>query len=281
MKSSRIIIVGMGQIGTSIALGLRRLKKIPIVGVDIKPQNLKIAFRRKAISRGFRLKRDRDLLHLSLASQDLIILATPVKSVESYLRLLPQGPLIIDVGSTKGAIVKVARRRHLRFIGTHPIAGREKEGAIAGDPQLFKNRLCLLTPLPETRPEDRKTVRQLWRSLGAEVELMESGKHDRWLAYLSHLPHVAAYALVMAIGRLCGTHDAVRFAFGGLRDTTRIAASSPVMWADIFLSNRGSIRQAMVRFKKELDQLAGMIERGERSRLLHWLSLGQAMRKKY
>lgn len=280
---NRVLIVGVGLIGSSIGMNLMRQKLArEVIGVGRHEANLKEAVRRRAIHRCVLAGRLRDLLN-SLVEEDLVILAVPVRDILNYLDRLSAGkgrPLVIDVGSAKTSIIRRAVQNRIRFIGCHPIAGTEKSGAAAGEVGLFEKRLCLVTPLRSTALEDLKKIRLLWNRLGSRVELMEAGRHDRLLAALSHLPHAAAYSLMGAVAGLVSPSDAVKFAFGGLKDTTRIAASSPEMWKDILIENSGFVLPVLKRYQGELRKLQSSITGKDSKGLLRYLKKAREVRLK-
>lgn len=278
---NRVIIIGVGLIGSSIGMNLvrKRLAR-EVVGVGRNPANLREAIRRRAIHRFVRAQQRAPLLE-NLSEDDLVILAVPVKEIIRHLGLLTRKPLVMDVGSTKRSIVRAATRRKIRFVGSHPIAGTEKKGAAAGEIDLFRERICLLTPTPYCRPGDLVRLRRLWRALGAQVALMEAGRHDRLLAAVSHLPHAAAYSLVQTVSHLASVPEEVRFALGGLKGTTRIAASPPEMWNDIFLENRDFLLRALDRYRRDLGRLRSFIQKRNSRALYRFLREAQKVRLKF
>jgi prephenate dehydrogenase len=194
-----------------------------------------------------------------------------VDTYQQHLRAwgsaLPSGCIVTDVGSVKGALVDVAERLippHARFVGAHPIAGKEKTGVAAGSPDLFRGARCVLTPTQRTDPEALRTVRLLWEAAGSTVISMDPFIHDRLLGAVSHLPHVAAYCLINALTevqeRMLPGEDALAYSGGGLRDTTRIAASSPEMWRDIFLWNRENVVTMVEIYERQLHRLKSLIQ---------------------
>jgi prephenate dehydrogenase len=272
----KAIIIGVGQIGASLGMNLvaRRLAK-EVVGVGRDPKNLREAIRRKAVHRVGATSYGREL---SLqGGDDLIVLATPVRTIRDLLNTMPKGPLILDVGSTKSAIVAEAGRRRLRFVGCHPIAGTEVPGARGAEKDLFRGKVCVLTPTKETSKKDLSLARRLWERLGSAVILMDPKAHDRLLARVSHLPHVLAYALMAREVR------APRGLFAGLgsfRSATRVAASEPAMWRDILLENRDSVLPALEGFLRDVKALKGLIARRDAAGLGRYLARSQARRLK-
>lgn len=277
----RVVVVGVGLIGASLGLGLVKRRRVEVIGADRNLENLRIAVRRRAIRRPFRLEKASDLKRLRLTAEDLVILAVPVAAIRDYLKILPRGPLISDVGSTKQKIVKLATARRLRFVGAHPIAGTEESGAEAAQERLFEGRTCCLVPAPGSSAADRRKIETLWKQAGCRLVTLGAREHDRLFSLVSHLPHAAAFGLIHCAAKGAGPRRTAEFALGGLKDTTRIAASSPPMWADIFLDNAGQMRRAFSRFRRELNALESMIRRRDKKRLTRWLGFGQRIRRMF
>lgn len=287
-KFKRAVIVGVGQIGASLGMALlaRRLAR-EVVGIGRGRRNLALAKRRRAVSSFRTIRSLKELRTFPFRGDDLVILASPVFAIGEAIRFLPRGsrraggPLVIDVGSTKVSIVRAAGRRRLRFIGSHPITGTERGGAAAGNGRLFEKRFCLITPARGTSRRDVARVERLWRAVGARPVRMSPTSHDRLLAACSHLPHAAAYSLVAAVSSLASRKAISSLALSGLKDTTRIAASPPQMWAEIFVDNRKNLLAALGRYQRELTRLARAIRRGDRNRLVRWLGNLQTRRQHF
>lgn len=275
----KVVIIGVGQIGASIGLNLvgRRTAR-EVIGVGRSAANLRQAVKTRAIHKAVEARRIAPLL-AGLGLDDLVILATPVTGIVEYLTRITRKPLVIDVGSTKGTIVKAARARRIRFVGCHPIAGTEKGGAAAGDRNLFRGRICVVTPVSGGSARDVKKIRSLWTGLGAKVVAMEARRHDRLFAAVSHLPHVAAYALTAAVGRTIRFPRDSQFIFSGLKGTTRIAASPSDMWRDIFLDNRSYLLSGINRLLRELHHLRSLMVRGQGGALLRYLEKAGKLRR--
>jgi prephenate dehydrogenase len=282
----KAVIIGVGQIGASTGMNLvtKRLAK-EVIGVGRDAGNLRQALRCKAVNKivGAKLvfthqgrSRGSPLLaHLS--SNDLVILATPVRTIRDLLKKMPRGPLIIDVGSTKATIVAEAKGRGLRFIGCHPIAGTEVPGAAGAEKDLFRGKVCIVTPSKGTSPSDLAQVKRLWKRLGAKVIVMTPATHDRLLATFSHLPHVIAYSL--AGGAPVASVPRGFFAgLGSFGSATRVAASSPEMWRDILLENRPDVLAAIGRYTKDLKALRGLIAQRNAPGLLRHLTRAREKR---
>lgn len=265
----QVAIVGVGLIGGSLGMILKRQRLAEsVVGIGRRIENLKAAVELGAIDRYAP-----DGL-AGVRESDLVVLATPVDTYEQHLRAwgsaLPAGCIVTDVGSVKGPLVFLAERNipaRARFVGAHPIAGKEKTGVMAGSPELFRGARCVLTPTERTDPEALKTVQTLWETAGSTVISMDPFLHDRLLGAVSHLPHVAAFCLINALTevqeRMLTGQNALAYSGGGLRDTTRIAGSSPEMWRDIFLWNRENVVMMVEVYERHLHRLKSLIQAGD------------------
>ncbi|HXF94183.1 MAG TPA: prephenate dehydrogenase/arogenate dehydrogenase family protein [Nitrospiraceae bacterium] len=267
----RVAIVGVGLIGGSLGMVIRQQELAgSVVGIGRRVESLKTAVDLGAIDWYVDDPKD------GVRDADLVILATPVDTYERHLKswasCLKPGTIVTDVGSVKGALVERAERlmpEGARFVGAHPIAGKEKTGVAAGSATLFKGARCILTPTHRTDPQALQLIRELWEAAGSVVICMDPFVHDRILAAVSHLPHVAAFALVNALTeireRSVPDLDLRNHSGGGLRDTTRIAASSPEMWRDIFLWNRDNLVAMIEVYERHLEQLKRLIKAGDGS----------------
>jgi prephenate dehydrogenase len=265
----QVAIVGVGLIGGSLGMILKRQRLAEsVVGIGRRIENLKAAVELGAIDRYVA-----DGL-AGVRESDLVVLATPVDTYEQHLRAwgsaLPSGCIVTDVGSVKGPLVVLAERHipaHARFVGAHPIAGKEKTGVTAGSPELFRGARCVLTPTERTDPEALKTVQALWETAGSTVISMDPFLHDRLFGAVSHLPHVAAFCLINALTevqeRMLTGQNALAYSGGGLRDTTRIAGSSPEIWRDIFLWNRENVVMMVEVYERHLHRLKSLIQAGD------------------
>ena len=262
----QVAIIGVGLIGGSLGMILRRKTLADhVVGVGRRVENLKTAVALGAIDRYVADPQE------GVRGADLVVLATPVDTYERHLRewahCLAPGAIVSDVGSVKGTLVERSEAimpAGVHFVGAHPIAGKEKTGVAAGSDQLFKGARCILTPTTRTDPAALDRVRQLWEEAGSIVLLMDPHLHDQILGAVSHLPHVAAFALMNALAELRDQQvpalDLAGHSGGGLRDTTRIAASSPEMWRDIFLWNRDNVVSYIDRYARALEELKQLIK---------------------
>jgi cyclohexadieny/prephenate dehydrogenase len=208
----------------------------------------------------------------AVSQADGVILCAPVGANEAIGRAiapaLKQGAIVSDVGSVKGAVVAALQPvlpDHVRFVPAHPVAGTEYSGPDAGFASLFVNRWCILTPPEGTDEAAVERVRAFWETLGSHVEIMNAAHHDLVLAITSHVPHLIAYNLVGAAADLeeVTQSEVMKFSAGGFRDATRIAASDPTMWRDVFLNNRDAVLEMLGRFNEDLTALQRMIRRGD------------------
>ncbi len=267
----RLCVIGVGLIGGSLALALRRAGVVEeIVGVGRSLDNLELARERGIIDS---LSRD---ARAAVAGADMVVLATALGATAAVLdrigASLEAGATVTDVGSTKASVVAAARRalgdRFAAFVPGHPIAGTERSGAGAAFAELYIRHKVILTPLSETDPRAVERVGEMWRAVGAEVVEMSVDGHDRALAATSHLPHLLAYNLV---DTLAGREDAERifnFAAGGFRDFTRIASSNPRMWVEISLANQAALLDAARDHHARFATLLEALEAGDGATLL-------------
>ena len=278
---NRMIIVGVGLIGGSLAMASRRKGLVKeIIGVGRSTANLREAVRLKII--------DSYTFDISEAVKgaDLIVLSTPVGSFERLVKQmrhsLNKGAIITDAGSVKGGMVIRLERllpKGTYFVGGHPIAGKEKSGVKAATDRLFEGTKCILTPTKKTDASALKKIKALWKSVGAEVVLMDPMLHDKALGAVSHLPHVAAYSIVNTAAEIKKDgNNFIAFSGGGFKDFTRIAASSPEMWRDIFLSNRENLVNMISLYQKNLEKLKRYIKDKDSKRLIKELEKAKAVR---
>lgn len=258
----RIGVVGLGLIGGSVASGLKKRKLVEqIIGYDKDAASLASALEAGVI----------DCAASSVADfakcVDIMIIAVPVLSVQSILEQIPLNKIITDVGSVKAPIIEASRIAYgkvpEKLVPGHPIAGSEKQGITSANPDLFENHTVILTPLKSTDENATETIRKLWQSLGSQVIEMSAARHDNILAQTSHLPHLLAYALVEALSSRGDNMEVLKFAAGGFRDFSRIAASDPIIWRDIFKANRSEVIKALDRFLEEISLLRQLVLNGD------------------
>ena len=280
----RLAVIGLGLIGGSFAKGMRQSGLCrEVVGCDRDPATL-----RQAVPLGV-VDAITDDLASAVRGADLIMLAVPVLAMERVLGQLAQlelgAAVITDAGSTKNAVVDAVRAAfgHLppQFVPGHPIAGSERSGVEAADAQLFRNHKVILTPLAETSEAALALVRQSWSALGADVEDMPLADHDEVLAATSHLPHLLAFSLVDTLASRSENLEIFRYAAGGFRDFTRIAASDPVMWRDVFLANRDAVLRSLDNFTHDLSRLRAAVEDGDANTLLGVFTRARSAREHF
>lgn len=271
-----VAIVGVGLIGGSIGKTLKaRRLATRVVGVGRSDAGLDEARRSGAVTEAT------TDLPSAVAAADLVVVATGVAAIPDLLdeidAAVEPGTLIVDAGSAKARIVAAWERRRRsrrgRFVGGHPLAGSHRRGPAAADAGLFAGRVAIVTPATRTPPGDVTDAGSFWAALGATVFVMSPKEHDRILAVTSHAPHMIAAAVAAA------TPPAVRrFTAGGWRDTTRIAAGDPELWADIILDNPGNVADALRRIAGETAKMLAAIEAGDRRRLAAILRRAQEAR---
>jgi prephenate dehydrogenase len=279
----QMTICGVGLIGGSLALTARKQGLVErIVGLGRTQANLDVA-----IARGLIDFATRDPAAAARGA-DLVILATPVMTFpETLAAMIPQLPhdaVITDVGSVKEWVVRELEPLlgpSMALVGVHPVAGKEIVGAAAAEEDLFLKRRVIVTPSPRSTPSALAKVEALWRATGANVERMAPAAHDAILARASHLPQVAASALAASLeSEHIDGKFVTEYGAGGLRDTTRIAASSAAMWRDICLTNRAAILAALKLFRGSFDQFAQAVDRADGDELIALFERGRHMRER-
>ena len=276
-----VVIVGVGLIGGSIGLALKARKRAGrVIGVGRSPASLAEAKRLHAIDEAA------TDLAAAVAVADLVVVATGVASIPGILDQVDAaarpGTLVTDAGSTKARIVAAwekgrslrgtrkggssSQGRQARFVGAHPVAGSHRRGPAAADPQLFQGRVTVVTPAAATPPADVEAITDFWSALGSTVATMTPRDHDRILAMTSHAPHVVAAAVAAATPA-----EARPFTAGGWRDTTRIAAGDPELWADILLDNAPAVARALSRIAGVTEKILDALESNDRRRLVSLL----------
>lgn len=280
----RVTIIGFGLIGSSIARAVRRQNLAKsIVAVD----NSKEA--RQTIRELALADRILDDVAAGVRGADFVILCTPVGTyhdiAEQIKDVLESGAIVSDVGSVKGAAVAAIAPHipsHVHFVAAHPVAGTEQSGPEAGFASLFQNRWCILTPTAETAPEAVSQVTKFWQTMGSSVEIMDPQHHDLVLAITSHIPHLIAYNIVGTAADLETVTETqvIKFSAGGFRDFTRIAASDPTMWRDVFLNNKEAVLEMLGRFNEDLSALARAIRWGDGEKLFELFSRTRSIRRK-
>ena len=271
----KITIIGVGLIGGSIGLAAKKRKLAKeIVGVCRRESSRKKALKYKACDKATLSLKD------GVRGADLVIIATPVGKIigiaKEVMHSAGNKMILTDVGSTKEMIVKeiggVAPER-VRFVGSHPMAGSEKNSVEFADSRLFDNSICIVTKNGKTDKRAFSTVKKFWTKLGATCKELSPQKHDRYISSVSHLPHIAAVAL--AVTAKAGS---LKFAAGGFKDTTRIASSVPGLWRDIFVSNKKALLSSLREYKKALLGIERSIKNSDQGLLSKYLEKAKKIR---
>jgi cyclohexadieny/prephenate dehydrogenase len=281
----RIAIIGVGLIGASIARAARAENAARSIALYDASEAVRVRSRELGLGEVF------DDAPAAAADADLVVLAVPVGAMAAAIAeaapALKPGAIITDVGSVKSAVAAAVRPyipTGAFLVPGHPVAGTEHSGPDAGFATLFKHRWHILTPLPDERPEYAAAVDRVeafWRALGAEVERMDPARHDVVLAVTSHLPHLIAFNIVAMAEDLESVTESevVKYSASGFRDFTRIAASDPTMWRDVFLNNRDAVLEVLGRFSEDLAALQRAIRWGEGDTLYDLFDRARRMRR--
>ena len=279
----RVALIGLGLIGSSLSHVMRQKG----LAEHISGYTRSAETRAKAVEIGLV-----DSMHESAAAAvedaDLVILCVPVGACGAIAReigpSLKEGAIITDVGSVKTAIVRDVSPHlpaNVHFVPGHPVAGTEQSGPESGFAELFANRWCILTPLPNSDPAAVKKLEEFWRACGSNVETMNPEHHDLVLAITSHLPHLIAYNIVATAADVeeVTNSEVIKFSAGGFRDFTRIAASDPIMWRDVFLNNKDAVLEMLGRFSEDLSVLQRAIRWGDGETLVNLFTRSRQIRR--
>jgi prephenate dehydrogenase len=262
MEFNKITVVGLGLIGGSLALALKESKQVKtVVGIDPNDDSIKYAFNNGIIDEG-----SSDINEV-ITDSDIIVISNYVGMIvdtaKSIAKIATDGSIITDVGSVKSSVVSRIETDlpdNLHFVGGHPIAGTENSGVQFADSNLFIDRRCILTPTDKTDFEAKSNVKSMWELVGSHVYEMDPETHDHIFGIVSHLPHVVAYSLMNSVLNAQDSEQLMDFAGGGLKDYTRVAASSPEMWTEIFKANKAQLLKAISSFKISLEEIEASIE---------------------
>ncbi len=280
---NKVTIIGMGLIGSSLARNIQKHKFAEtLVAADINEDVCKAV-----IELGI-ADYVTDDLQRCVEDADLVVLAVPVGAVERVAKAiapnLKSGAIVTDTGSVKGAVIDAIKPHfsdNVEIVPAHPIAGTEFSGPEAGFLELFDERWCILTPLADTSIKAVEYVTKMWEVCGSSVEIMDAKHHDLVLGITSHLPHLIAYTIVGTADDLEDDlkSEVVKFSASGFRDFTRIAASDPTMWRDVFLNNKEAVLEVLGRFTEDLTALQRAIRKEDGEYLYQKFTDTRAMRK--
>ncbi|WP_443969699.1 prephenate/arogenate dehydrogenase family protein [Sphingobium sp. CR28] len=279
---SRVTIIGLGLIGSSLARAIRaEMPTVRVTGHDASPDVREIA-------RRIDLADDiTDTAGAAVTDADLVVLCVPpgaMGAVAADIAAdLPAEAILSEVASCQASVIAAIREvlPNATLVPAHPVAGTENSGPEAGFASLFKGRWCILTPPEGTDTTAIARVEELWRRLGADVETMDPAHHDLVLAVTSHLPHLIAYTIVGTANDLEGVtqSEVIKYSAGGFRDFTRIAASDPTMWRDVFLANKDAVLEMLQRFSEDLSHLQRAIRWGDGDTLFDLFTRTRAVRR--
>ncbi|MDO9541038.1 MAG: prephenate dehydrogenase/arogenate dehydrogenase family protein [Kiritimatiellia bacterium] len=280
---NRVAIIGLGLMGASLGLALKRIKIAKkVVGFARRAETRKEALAKKNVDIAY------DRIEAAVQGSDFIVLCVPVSVIPGMLKSTPgeflsPNAIVTDVGSVKAHIVAEAEKAFAdgkaRFVGSHPIAGSEQRGLEAARADLYRGAVVVVTPTQRTSPRALRIVRQFWQALGSEVVLVSPEIHDRIIARTSHLPHVIAALLAGCVGReRAGKHG--KFCGAGFRDTTRIAEGDPELWRDILENNASYLRKELETFEKEMRRLLAGLKKGNNNMIKKCLSRGRERRQR-
>lgn len=279
---ARVAVIGLGLIGSSVARAVREaMPGVRLTGHDADPQVRETA-------RALALVDDvADHPGAAVLDAELVVLCVPVGAIGAVAAELapdlPEGVIVTDVGSSKASVAQALAEAlpGVAVVPAHPVAGTERSGPEAGFATLFRNRWCILTPAEDADPVAVERVAEFWRRLGADIEQMAPEHHDRVLAVTSHLPHLIAYTIVGTASDLeeVTQSEVIKYSAGGFRDFTRIAASDPTMWRDVFLNNREAVLDMLQRFSEDLSALQRAIRWGQGDELFDRFTRTRAIRR--
>ena len=282
MIFKHVALLGLGLIASSIALTLQRVaEEVRVTGYS-RSQKTRLKAKELGICEVT------DNIKDCVFGADLVIICVPVgavgQTIELVKPLLLRGTIITDVGSVKGSVIKVLDPlipEGVEFVPAHPLAGTENSGPAAGFPTLFEGRWCIITPTNKTSPEATEKVKQFWELLGSKVKEMEASHHDLVLSVTSHAPHLIAFTMVGVADEFSKVtnSEVINYSAAGFRDFTRLAASDPIMWRDVFLNNKEAALEILGRFTEELFTLQRAIRREDGEFLLNYFERTRNIRR--
>jgi prephenate dehydrogenase len=274
----KLVVIGVGLIGGSFALALKRAGAVSaVVGVGRTQANLDDARRLGIVDATIRLEDD---WTREVRDADMVLVATPVGQMpalfEAMAPRLAASTVVTDAGSTKQDVAAAARRylgaAVSRFVPAHPIAGAEHSGAAAAHASLFRGKIAVVAPIAETEPGAVERVKAAWTQCGAVIRMLDPARHDAIFAAVSHLPHALAFAEVAELAARPDAEEFLAYAASGFRDFTRLASSSPEMWRDIFLANRTALRGELSAYRAELARFDALLASDDAAALLALLT---------
>ena len=280
---NKISIIGCGLIGSSILRAARKKKVSKLIYVYDKSKDVASFLKDKKLSEN--VTND---IPSAVKDSELIIIASPLSSYKEIFLLikdhLKKGTIITDTGSVKREANKIVQGFNLKnvsWIPSHPIAGTEESGPGSGFAELFENRWCIISPDEDTKKDDIEKVKRFWELLGSKTKIMNPIEHDHILSLTSHLPHAVAYNIVRSVVKNEDNlkDDIIKYSAGGLRDFTRIAASSPIMWRDIFIDNSENILKVLDSFSENLEEMKKAIREKNSDKLIQIFSSTKDIRK--
>jgi len=272
---TRVLLIGVGLIGGSLALAMKKHRHVTVVGADINTNEVQVANQLGIVDY---VAED---IKTEAAQADYIVLATPVEYTTAWIHdlsnwKLKETVIVTDVGSTKGEIMKAAEalnKKRISFIGGHPMAGSHTSGAVNARADLFCSARYILTPFENEQKEKIDALMHLLEPTGAQFVLLDAATHDQITGVVSHLPHVIATSLVRQVkGYSAQNHLVTEMAAGGFRDITRIASSNPHMWRDILKQNRSMLLTLLDDWMKEMEQVKLLVEKGDGHELFDYFS---------
>lgn len=279
----KIALVGIGLIGSSLARVIRRKNLARRISISTRRAGTLERARELDLGDSYSIDPAEAVI-----DADLVVVSVPVGSsgevAESIAPALKPGAIVTDVGSTKRSVIaqmEPALPKNVHFIPGHPLAGTEKSGPDAGFADLFENRWCIFTPLPDTDPAALERLSEFWRRCGSNVDTMDPAHHDMVLAIVSHLPHIIAYNIVGTADDLqtVTKSEVIKYSASGFRDFTRLAASDPTMWRDVCLHNKDAILEMLARFSEDLASLQRAIRWGDGEKLFDLFTRTRAVRR--
>jgi len=279
----KVCIIGCGLIGSSIARAIKKHK----LSKKVVSSNRSESINKKVVELKIVDEASSDTKKICKDS-DLIIISTPLSSYKEVILKIKnsfkKSSILTDVGSVKEDIINLVEKNipeNVSWISSHPIAGTEESGPEAGFSELFQNRWCILTPSKKSKDKDVKLLESFWKKIGSKVDIMNAKQHDYILSITSHMPHLIAYNIVDMTMKVQDKKesDIIKYSAGGLRDFTRIAASNPIMWRDVFIQNKRNTSEMIDKFIENLEDLKKAIESEDKKKLEQIFTKTKKIRK--